>query len=122
MSDPHSPAGAVAAVDDEPKTPMWLPVLGAVLFLGVAAAWAVSSFSHAHPADAASAATVASTAATAAAPRPSPSPPPAQAAQALPRPQPPQPIARPAAPSATGAVPPRARPQEGLVPANRPPR
>ena len=37
MSDPHAPQP-----DDEPKTPMWLPALGAALFVGVALVWAVT--------------------------------------------------------------------------------
>jgi hypothetical protein len=43
MSDapPHGalpPSGA--AVDDEPRTPMWLTALGVALFVAVAAIWA----------------------------------------------------------------------------------
>jgi hypothetical protein len=37
MSDPHA-----APLDDEPRSPMWLPALGAALFVGVALWWAVT--------------------------------------------------------------------------------
>jgi len=37
MSDPHA-----APLDDEPRSPMWLPALGAALFVGVAIWWAVT--------------------------------------------------------------------------------
>lgn len=51
MSDPH-----VSAPDDEPKTPMWLPALGAALFLAVGLAWAVSPASPPPPPEAAASA------------------------------------------------------------------
>ena len=41
MSDPH--AAATTPADDEPKTPMWLPVLGLALFLVFGLAWALRS-------------------------------------------------------------------------------
>jgi hypothetical protein len=41
MSDPH--AAATPPLDDEPRTPTWLPVLGVVLFLLVGLAWALNS-------------------------------------------------------------------------------
>ena len=37
MSDTHAPP-----LDDEPKSPMWLPALGAALFLGAGLWWAVT--------------------------------------------------------------------------------
>jgi hypothetical protein len=37
MTDSHG-----SPPDDEPKTPMWLPALGAALFVGVALWWAVT--------------------------------------------------------------------------------
>ncbi|HEY1696372.1 MAG TPA: hypothetical protein VGG39_29610 [Polyangiaceae bacterium] len=37
MSDPHAPP-----VDDEPKSPLWLPALGAALFVGAGLWWAVT--------------------------------------------------------------------------------
>jgi hypothetical protein len=37
MSDLHA-----APLEDEPRTPMWLPALGAALFVGVALWWAVT--------------------------------------------------------------------------------
>ena len=40
MSDPH--AAKPVAVDDEPKTPMWLPALGAALFTSIGLWWAVT--------------------------------------------------------------------------------
>ena len=40
MTDSH--ASAAVPLEDEPKTPMWLPALGAALFLSVGLAWAVS--------------------------------------------------------------------------------
>jgi hypothetical protein len=40
MSDPH--AAKAAVLDDEPKTPMWLPALGAALFVTVGLWWAVT--------------------------------------------------------------------------------
>ncbi len=38
---------------EEPKTPMWLPALGAVLFLTVGLIWGLSSPSHENAADSA---------------------------------------------------------------------
>jgi hypothetical protein len=40
MSDTHASASAPA--EDEPKTPMWLPGLGAALFVSVGLWWAVT--------------------------------------------------------------------------------
>ncbi|MGH7293765.1 MAG: hypothetical protein ACRELB_02475, partial [Polyangiaceae bacterium] len=37
MSDPHAPP-----LDDEPRSPMWLPVLGAALFLAAGIWWAAT--------------------------------------------------------------------------------
>src|ERR1700691_5890754 len=39
-----------APPDDEPKSPMWLPALGAALFLGVGIWWAVTPSSQPPPA------------------------------------------------------------------------
>jgi hypothetical protein len=69
---------------------MWLPVLGAALFLVVGVLWAVSALSHASKGDTAQPATVAASAPsaaapTAAAPRP-PAPPTTAAAASAPRP------------------------------------
>jgi hypothetical protein len=78
MSDPHTPTSDTASFDDEPRTPMWLPAVGAALFLVVGILWAISALSHPR-ADAAQAATVAPSAAAApsAAPlRPAVPPPP----------------------------------------------
>ena len=74
MSDPQ--AAKAAVVDDEPKTPMWLPALGAALFAFVGLWWAVTP-SSAPPADADQAAS-ASAAATPPPPAPTPTPPPPQ--------------------------------------------
>jgi|GEM_PF-1912792 len=84
MSDPHVPASAPG--DDEPKTPMWLPALGAALFIALGLWWAVT------PSAPSAAAAAAASASAAAAP-----PPPATIAAAA------QPPARPAAPSPNGA-------------------
>jgi len=46
MSDPHA-----AQLDDEPRSPMWLPALGAALFVGVAVWWAVTPSAAAPPAE-----------------------------------------------------------------------
>jgi hypothetical protein len=37
---PHPPEGRL--VDDEPKSPLWLPALGAALFVGAGLWWAVT--------------------------------------------------------------------------------
>ncbi len=58
MSDPHAPTPA--ALDDEPKTPMWLPALGAALFVCAGLYWAVSpSSAPAAPTEAAASASAA---------------------------------------------------------------
>ncbi|MCA9588130.1 MAG: hypothetical protein KC657_22560 [Myxococcales bacterium] len=54
MSDSDSHHGPAAP--PEPKTPMWLPALGAVLFLLVGLAWALSPASPPPTTDAAPAA------------------------------------------------------------------
>jgi hypothetical protein len=80
MSDPHAPTSDTAAFDDEPRTPMWLPAVGAALFLVVGIVWAISALSHGPKGDTAQAATVASSAPAAAAPaRPAPPPSPSAA-------------------------------------------
>jgi hypothetical protein len=66
MSDLHAPASDTAAFDDEPRTPMWLPAVGAALFLVVGIVWAITALSR-PKADAAQAATVASSVSAAAA-------------------------------------------------------
>ncbi len=72
MTDSHG-----SPPDDEPKTPMWLPALGAALFVSVALWWAVTpSAPPIAPDDAASAS------AAVAAPPPPPATPPPQATQA----------------------------------------
>jgi hypothetical protein len=81
MSEQHVARGVPP--EDEPKTPMWLPAVGAALFVGVALWWAVTpSAAPRAPAETAPAAS----AAAAAAPNPQ--------AQALPTMQ--QPAAPPA--------------------------
>jgi hypothetical protein len=42
MSDESSHASATAAESDEPKTPLWLPALGAAIFVAVGLWWAVT--------------------------------------------------------------------------------
>jgi hypothetical protein len=85
MSDPHasSSAHAAAPADDEPQTPMWLPALGAALFVSVALWWAVTP--SAPSPDAAAAAASASAAASAVA---VPTPPPAPTPQPIAPPHP----------------------------------
>jgi hypothetical protein len=39
MSTPHASA---PRVDDEPKTPLWLPALGLAFFVALAVVWATS--------------------------------------------------------------------------------
>jgi hypothetical protein len=46
-----------SAPDDEPKSPMWLPALGAALFIGVALWWAVTPSAPPIVADVAASAT-----------------------------------------------------------------
>jgi hypothetical protein len=75
MSDTHASASASAAtMDDEPKTPMWLPGLGAALFVGVGLWWAVTPGAPPPAPDAAAAS--ASAATPPPAPSPAPAPPP----------------------------------------------
>jgi hypothetical protein len=40
VTDPHSTA---PPPDEEPRTPLWLPALGAGLFIAVGVAWAIVS-------------------------------------------------------------------------------
>ncbi|HEX8791796.1 MAG TPA: hypothetical protein VF765_12670 [Polyangiaceae bacterium] len=92
MSEPHAASGTPQ--EEEPQTPMWLPAVGAALFVGVALWWAVTP--PVAPSTPAEAPAAESAAAAAAAPNPqaqAPAVPPAQ-----PR-FPPQ----PAAPSGQGA-------------------
>jgi translation initiation factor IF-2 len=79
MSDPHGPP----AVDDEPKTPMWLPALGAALFLSAGLWWAVRPEPPPPPAPVASA-SAPITAPPAPAPTPVPPPQVASARQPVP--------------------------------------
>ena len=97
MSDPH--AAKPVAQDDEPKTPMWLPALGAAIFLSVGLWWAVTP-ADVPPADANQAPSA--SASVAAAPAP---PPPA------PTPPPPAPAPRPAVSVVTAPPPPSGAPQ-----------
>jgi hypothetical protein len=69
MSDPH--AAKAAATDDEPKSPMWLPALGAALFVSVGLWWAVTP-APPPPADADQAASASAAASAAPAPTPPP--------------------------------------------------
>ncbi len=48
MSDPH---GHSKPAEDEPETPMWLPALGAALFIALGLWLAVGSGSHAAPSE-----------------------------------------------------------------------
>ena len=90
MSDPH--AAKAAVLDDEPKTPLWLPALGAALFVSVGLWWAVS----APPAPAVDADQAAASAPS----TPPPSPPPPQTAPPQrPMPQVPPPGSAPSMPS-----------------------
>jgi hypothetical protein len=77
-------SSAHAPVSDEPKSPMWLPALGAALFLTAGLWWAVTPSAPDVVADApaASATTIAS-----AAPAPPPPPPPAPPSSAALPPQ-----------------------------------
>jgi hypothetical protein len=95
MSDPHAPP-----VDDEPKSPMWLPALGAALFLGAALWWAVTPAAAQPATDAAASASAAPSAAPVAA---APTPP-----------------ATVAAAGSALALPPGAHPFLGKVPDNSP--
>lgn len=104
MSDPH--ASASPQVDDEPKTPMWLPGLGATLFVAAGLWWAVTP-SAAPPASDAAAVTSASASASAAAPAPRPTP--------TPRPSPSPPTMPAPTPSNSGK-PMRAHPAPGGAP------
>lgn len=67
---------ASAIAEEEPKTPMWLPALGAALFVGIALWWAVTPSAPPAAAEAA-----ASAAASASAAAPNPQAQPAQPAQ-----------------------------------------
>ena len=78
----------------EPNTPMWLPAVGAVLFLGVGLIWALSTppkdptETMGTPAATAAATVVQQAAPTHAAPRPTPPPTPPPAATPTPAPKP----------------------------------
>lgn len=95
MTDPHA-----AQVDDEPRTPMWLPALGAAIFVGAALWWAVTPSSAAPPAEGAASASGSAAAAAAAPPAPragAPQPNVAATAQAV---QPGRPVLAPGMASA----------------------
>ena len=94
MSEAHAPPA-----DDEPKSPMWLPALGAALFLGGALWWAVTPSSTPAGVDAAAASASAVAAPT----------PPANAA-------PPATVAA----AGTGDIPGGTRPFLGKIPDNAP--
>jgi hypothetical protein len=81
MTDPHVPTPA----EDEPKTPMWLPALGAALFVGVALVWAVTPSSPPIQPEPAASASASASAAQSAVPPP---PPPTAVASARPPPMP----------------------------------
>src|SRR5580692_6564204 len=72
----------VAPPDDEPRSPMWLPALGATLFLGLGLWWAVTPSSQAVASQAPSSATSAGASAAAAQPAPSAAPQPKASAAA----------------------------------------
>jgi hypothetical protein len=102
MSDPHASASAPA--EDEPKTPMWLPALGAALFISVGLWWAVTPGAPPPPTDeAVASASAPALAVPTAAPTPQPTParPPTQGLAP--------------APIASGALPSR-RPVPGNLP------
>src|SRR5579863_5725381 len=87
---------SAARPDDEPKSPMWLPALGAALFLGVGLWWAVTpSAPPPVPAGSEPAASAAARPsepiATAAAPKPVAPPRPTASQALLPRPGSPNP-------------------------------
>lgn len=104
MSDPH--ASASTQVDDEPKTPMWLPGLGAALFVAAGLWWAVTPGAPPPALD-----TAASASASASAPAPSPPPPPATRQPSPPPPPPPPSSAQPLRPrTGPGGAPPGMQP------------
>jgi hypothetical protein len=74
MSDSH-----VAPLEDEPKSPMWLPALGAALFVSVGLWWAVTPSTAPIVADEAASASAA--AAPTPPPQPAPTAPPTQIAR-----------------------------------------
>jgi hypothetical protein len=115
MSDPHASASAPA--EDEPKTPMWLPALGATLFVSAGLWWAVTPGDPLPGADqpvasASAPATAAPPPAPTAAPRPLPTLMPASAQPALPLPMGAGSglTRRPPPPAGPGGAQPRTRP------------
>jgi hypothetical protein len=105
MSDPH--AAKSVAFDDEPKTPMWLPALGAALFVSVGLWWAVTPPSPPVVDTAGAASASAPAAAPPAPPAPQPTPPPQAPA---PRPAVSVPVAPPNASNVAKRPRPGARP------------
>jgi hypothetical protein len=109
MSDPHASASAPA--EDEPKTPMWLPGLGAALFVSVGLWWAVTPGAPPPAAEVPSATASALAAPPATiAPRPQPVPVPPPSAAALVQ-----------APVAPGVIPQRRPAPAGAPPGSPPP-
>lgn len=105
MSEQHVASGV--SQEEEPQTPMWLPAVGAALFVGVALWWAVTP--SAASSTSAEAAPSASAAASAAALAPNPQ------GTAVPQPRPALPTQQGAAPAgaASGRMPmPSALPAE----------
>jgi hypothetical protein len=88
MSDPHA-----LPLDDEPRTPLWLPALGGAIFVAAALWWAVTPSSAAPAGEGAPSASVSATA---------PAAPPAVASAGTPQP--------PATALATAQLAPSARP------------
>jgi hypothetical protein len=86
MSDPHASASSPA--EDEPKTPMWLPALGAALFVSAGLWWAVTPGAPPPPVadEPVASASAPATAPPTIAPRPQPVPvPPSTAPNPVPR-------------------------------------
>jgi hypothetical protein len=88
MTEQHVAGASGIPQEEEPKTPMWLTAVGAALFVGVAAWWAVTPSAPSTPVETAPSA---SAPAAAAAPNPQ--------AQAVPPAQPLQQAAPPALPA-----------------------
>ena len=98
-ADAHAHAHAVPALS-EPHTPMWLPAVGALLFLTVGLAWALSTPPKELP-DLSGMPAGSATASAAAAPAATPAATPAVTAAPAATPAP-KPAATPAAPAASG--------------------
>lgn len=79
MSDPHA-----VPLDDEPRTPLWLPALGAAIFVAAALWWAVTPSSTTAAAEGAASASASAAAAAPPAATPQAAPPAQAAAAAVP--------------------------------------